>query len=433
MTTENEQLEQDRPDRMRVALAAILILLLLLMAGMIYALARVLTPVGAPGSAGSAATPTDLTWVRSIYGYGPREDQQFRNPTDVAIAPDGTIWGTDPQRARLLAFNPDGTFKTLIHRGPAGTGPGRLSRPEGVGVDDSGNVYVADYAGNKVAVYTPDNKLIKEWEVPFPLDVCVSKDRIYVSAVSGIAVFARDYSFVGLWGRRGTGPEEFDTPRGIAVGADGTVYVSDTNNARVKAYSRDGRLLWIWPQDREVAKRPGATNKIKTVLQLPSAACMDGAGRLVLVDPFRFQILAIDPAKKGDDKLAGGYGDFGGTDGLFAYPTGIAYDSTRDWFVVADTANDRLQIVRITGSASNPITPAVARAFAGPWWLCGIPLALLLVAAVLILLQVRAAREERLARASEAPVAPVVPDDDIADGPEDEVQETGDEAEEPEA
>jgi hypothetical protein len=401
MSDHHSDEEQDGPDRMRIALASILVLLLVLMGAMVYALFRILTPVGAPGIAGNPLPP-GLTWVRSIYGYGPRDDQQFKSPTDCAISPDGTIWGTDPQGARLLAFNPDGSFKSLIHRGPAGTGPGRLSRPEGVGTDESGNVYVADYGGNKVAVYTPDNKLLKEWEVPLPLDVTVTKERIYVSAVSGIAVFARDYSFVGLWGRRGTGPEEFDTPRGIVVASDGTVYVSDTNNARLKAYSKDGKLLWIWPKDRLEATRPGVGNKLKTQLQLPSAMSMDGKGRLVLVDPFRFQLLVIDPAAPEATKLVAGYGDQGSSDGLFAYPTGIAYDVTRDWFVVADTSNDRLQIVRIPGSAANPIAPAVARAFAGPWWLCAIPLALLVLAAVLVFARVRAVRRDRTAEAPEA-------------------------------
>jgi DNA-binding beta-propeller fold protein YncE len=268
-----------------------------------------------------------------------------------------------------------------------------------VGTDENGNVYVADYAGNKVAVYTPDNKLLKEWEVPLPLDVAVTKDRIYVSTLAGVAAFERDYSFVGLWGRRGGGPEEFDTPRGIVAGPDGTVYVSDTNNARVKAYSKDGVLKWIWPADRREAKRPGAGNEIKTQLQLPSAMSMDGKGRLVLTDPFRFQLVVIDPDQPEKAKLVDAYGDQGSTDGLFAYPTGIAYDPARDWFAVADTSNDRVQLIRIPGTAANPVGPALARAFAGPWWLCAIPLALLLVAAVLVYLRVRAARADRIAEA----------------------------------
>lgn len=406
MSDDYPDVQQERPDRMRLALASILVLLIILMAGMVYALYRVLTPVGSPGTA-SAPLPAGLTWVRSIYGYGPREDQQFKAPTDCAVSPDGTIWATDPQHARLLSFNPDGSFKALIHRGPAATGPGRLSRPEGVGTDENGNVYVADYGGNKVAVYTSDNKLIKEWEIPLPLDVTVTTERIYVSTVAGIGVFARDYSLIGLWGRRGTGPEEFDTPRGLAVAADGTVYISDTNNARLKAYSKDGKLLWIWPKERQIAKRPGANNTIKTQLQLPSGMTLDGAGRLVLVDPFRFQLLTIDPAGTETKKLVGGYGDQGSADGLFAYPTGVAYDAARDWFVVADTGNDRLQIVRIPGSAANPIGPALARAFAGPWWLCAIPLVLLLLAAVLIAARVRAARRDRAQAAIEAPSEPV--------------------------
>ena len=43
-----------------------------------------------------------------------------------------------------------------------------------------------------------------------------------------------------------------------ALASDGTVYVSDTNNARVKAYNAQGDLLWIWPDQRATAKKPGA-------------------------------------------------------------------------------------------------------------------------------------------------------------------------------
>src|SRR5580698_9716947 len=32
------------------------------------------------------------------------------------------------------------------------------------------------------------------------------------------------------------------------------------------------------------------------------------------------------------------------------YPTGIAYDKTRDWFAVADTSNNRVQIIRLPGT-----------------------------------------------------------------------------------
>lgn len=382
-------------DRTRLALIVILGLLVLLLAGMTYALLMVLTPLGAPGATGGTQTTKGLTWVRSIYGWGGTEAQQFRGPSDVAVAPDGTIWGTDPQRARVLGFNPDGTFKGMIMRGAAGAvGPGRLMRPEGVGTDDEGNVYIADYGGNKVAVYTPQNTLIREVEVPTPLDVVVTRDRMYVSAVSGVAVFTRDGKFLNLWGKRGNGPEEFDTARGIAVGDDGTVYVVDTNNARVKAYKPDGSLLWIWPSDRDTAKRPGATNKTKTVLQLPSGTTMDGRGRLVFVDPFQFAILILDPAGAEKSKISSAFGAQGSRDGAFTYPTGIAYDPGRDWFVVADTNNDRLQIVRLEGTAANPVLPAVARLFAGPWWLCAIPLALFLLAVTLVVLRQVAVRKQ---------------------------------------
>lgn len=424
---------QARPDRTRVALIAILALLLALLAGMTYTLFTVLTPLGAPGGAG-AALPTGMSWVRSIYGWGPAEDQEFKGPTDVAIAPDGTIWGTDPQRARILGFNPDGSYKSMIMRGPAGVGQGRISRPEGVGTDNEGNVYIADFGANKVSVFRPDNTFVREWEVPLPLDVAVTADKVFVSSLYGVAVFTRDGQNVSLWGKRGTGKDEFDGPRGIAVGPDGTVFVADTNNARLKAYKQDGTLLWIWPSDRETAKRPGAGNQLKTLLQLPGSMTIDGQGHVVFIDPFMFQMVVVDPAKPEKDRMVGSYGEQGTKDGFFAYPTGLAYDATRDWFVVADTNNDRLQVVRVPGTAVNPITPAVSRAFAGPWWLCGIPLALLVLAAVVLAMRARAASRARLdaeARAGARIASPdaseagnvVVADDDQWYAPKDEDEE----------
>jgi sugar lactone lactonase YvrE len=385
----HEQGDEDaRVRRTRTALVAVLVLLALLLVGLVVFVAQVLTPAGAPRA--SSDTPVGLEWIRSIYGYGPSADQQFLGPVDTAVGPDGRIWVTDPQRARVLAFNPDGSYSTLIHRGPAASGAGRIVRPEGVGTDEDGNVYVCDYGNEKVMVFSGSGELLREWPVPLPSDVAVRNGRVYVVSVPGVAVFDTNGTLIAVWGHRGRGPDEFDGPRGIAVGPDGTVYVADTLNGRAKAYDRDGNLRWIWPESRRIAPISGIVpTSTPGGVQLPASCALDGRGRLILVDAFGFNLVVLRVDAKQATVVAR-YGEQGSKDGFFTYPTGLAYDQGRDWFAVADTANDRVQIVRIPGSSSNAFLAAVRRALPSSWWWCVIPLALLALAIALALLRRRA-------------------------------------------
>jgi hypothetical protein len=107
---------------------------------------------------------------------------------------------------------------------------------------------------------------------------------------------------------------------------------------------------------------------------------VDGAGRVVVIDMFECALAVFDPA---DGSLIGKYGDYGDEDGYFFYPTSVSYDPARDWFTVADNLNNRVQVVRVPGSAGDGAAVAtIRRALAGPLRACLLPLALLLLAIV---------------------------------------------------
>ena len=67
--------------------------------------------------------------------------------------------------------------------------------------------------------------------------------------------------FVNAWGRRGSGPGEFNLPHAITVDSKGRLYVADRSNARVQVFDQNGTFLeqwrnvlvpwslWITPQD----------------------------------------------------------------------------------------------------------------------------------------------------------------------------------------
>jgi hypothetical protein len=114
-------------------------------------------------------------------------------------------------------------------------------------------------------------------------------------------------------------------------------------------------------------------------LQVPSDVVVDSNNRLVVVDAMDFSITVFSAT---DGSLIAKYGQYGTKDGQFMYPSSIDYDPERDWFVVADGGNRRVQIVRIPDSSSGGggVIAAARRAISGPLRALLAPLLLLLIA-----------------------------------------------------
>jgi DNA-binding beta-propeller fold protein YncE len=55
--------------------------------------------------------------------------------------------------------------------------------------------------------------------------------------------FDQDGNFIKAWGKKGTGPGEFDIAHSIAIDAKGLIYVADRNNQRIQVFDADGTYL----------------------------------------------------------------------------------------------------------------------------------------------------------------------------------------------
>jgi sugar lactone lactonase YvrE len=392
---ERDEREYQRARRTRLLLSVGLVVLFVLLLTVLAFVARIVTPVGRPDA---DELPEGLTWVRSIYAWGNTEDTQLYGPSDVGIGPDGTIWVADASRFQIVGFTPTGTFKATLSQGP-----GALF-PQSFDVAENGDLYVCDFANDRIVVLAPDNRLVREWKVQLPMEIAVRGDRVVVGSRAGVAVYDRQGNVISYWGQRGSGTDEFDVVRGIAIGPDGTIYLSDTQNRRLKAYSEKGELKWVYPSPEEMERlrrpaSPDDTETAKLPFQIPTGMTFDAAGRLLVVDPFEFAIMSIDTET---GRVLERWGEFGERDGFFAYPTSIDYDPARDWFAIADTANNRVQIVRLPGSGGG-VAEAVRRAWGGPMWACYGPLILLLAAVVIAVTNRRRSRRaEEVAEVSPA-------------------------------
>jgi len=88
--------------------------------------------------------------------------------------------------------------------------PGFSWQTSHLGVDASGNVYVAD-TGDEWAETDNDNSRIEK--------------------------FSNDGSFITSWGSYGTGNGQFDVPFGIVVDPSGNVFVVDEENNRIQEFA----------------------------------------------------------------------------------------------------------------------------------------------------------------------------------------------------
>lgn len=370
--------------RPRIFLGIAVVLLLVLLAVLVGMFYNLIKPTGLPGGTQGI---DGMVWVRSMYGFGPTQDEQLRQPSSVAIAPNGDVYATDPMRARIMIFRADGTFRRLLHTGAGGTEEGQFIRPESIDIDESGDVYIADSWAGKIIVFDAEGSYSREWPVETQArGVHVSDGKVYVLDVGKVLVFDTQGEELGSFGTRGPAPGQIDAYQGV-VQNNGVIYVAESFNKRLQAFDESGTVLWTVPDG--TAARPGprasATRTPSASASdavpdhrwdLPQDVTVDARNRLVVVDAFQFEIAVVDP-KTG--KVQARYGEYGREEGQFFYPTSIDYDPVRDWFAVADTNNGRIQIVRIPDSA-NPGAATAWRAASSPFRYLAVPGLLLFVA-----------------------------------------------------
>ena len=60
--------------------------------------------------------------------------------------------------------------------------------------------------------------------------------------------FSKDGKFIKAWGKKGTGPGDFETPHALAMDSRGRLFVGDRGNNRIQIFDQDGKFLEEWKQ-----------------------------------------------------------------------------------------------------------------------------------------------------------------------------------------
>jgi sugar lactone lactonase YvrE len=127
-------------------------------------------------------------------------------------------------------------------------------------VDAKGNVYIDSgnpnlWSGtNSVVKLSPKGKVLARWDglgvagdhpdqaAGIALD---AQGNLFVADVDANTVvkLSPSLTVLGRWGGEGSGPGKFVLPEGVAVDGSGNVYVADMGNGRVQKFSPDGTDL----------------------------------------------------------------------------------------------------------------------------------------------------------------------------------------------
>jgi sugar lactone lactonase YvrE len=117
---------------------------------------------------------------------GGDEPDSFREPNDVAIAPNGDIFVAEGHtagkgNARIVKFTKDGKF--IKQWGSHGSAPGQFEVPHALAFDSRGRLFVGDRANNRIQIFDQDGKFLAEWkQFSRPSGIYIDRnDIIYVT------------------------------------------------------------------------------------------------------------------------------------------------------------------------------------------------------------------------------------------------------------
>ena len=216
-------------------------------------------------------------------------NEQFEYPCDVAFDDNNELYVTDSHNHRVQKFNPHGNY--LLQFGGKGVGEGQLNHPVGI-ITHQDKVYVADRGNNRISVFKNDGKfyaVIGQQQLSQYFDIAVNinseilaadwrrhcihifspdghyiknmtlrketgilqlKDPCSITTDSNgfilladtstynhcVSVFDKIGNCIYCFGSKGSNDNQFKFPRGITIGPDNIIYVSDTGNKRIQIF-----------------------------------------------------------------------------------------------------------------------------------------------------------------------------------------------------
>jgi RHS repeat-associated protein len=260
---------------------------------------------------------------------------QLGEPLGLALAPDGTLYVAQRSEAVVRAIAPDGTISTFagggepvdrLGDGLAATN-GAFKEPHALAWASDGSLYIVDANAHQVRRVDPSGVLSTvvgtgssgsdgdggpaiEASLDTPLGVAVDDDgTLYVTEYSGHRIRRIDATGVistlagtGAQGVSGDGGRadqaEIDSPHDVQVGSDGSIYFTDEGNDRVRRVRLDGVIETVAGGGERDSSDPSGGDggsPLSAYFAQPRVLYAHGDGSLWIGDYSDDKLRRIDP------------------------------------------------------------------------------------------------------------------------------------------
>lgn len=256
---------------------------------------------------------------------------RFNGPRGIGMDASGQVFVADTFNHTIRKISPGGAVTTLagVPGTPGfadGNGAGALfNSPAGLAVDRAGNLFVADMLNHTIRKITLDGT---------------------VSTFAGSAGNAGSADGVGSAAR-------FQEPVGIAVDGSGNVYVADSGNSVIRKISSSGSVTTLAGTAGESGNDDGQGALAR--FDGPYGLALDSFGNIYVADTFNHTIRKVTPAGE-VSTFAGTAGQSGTADGLsisarFSGPSAVTVDPSGSVYVT-ETANHEIRLISSVGLVS---------------------------------------------------------------------------------
>lgn len=268
----------------------------------------------------------------SGYGFsgdgGPALSAQISAPRGIGLDSSGNLYLADRWNNRIRKIS-GGNISTIVGNGQSNFGgdgglatAAQLSYPAGVAVDQTGNVYISDLLNNRVRMVTPTG-------------------TISTVAGNGLPGFGGD-------GGAATSAE-LNQPAGLAVDSSGNLYIADSNNSAIRKVTQQGIISTVAGTGGVEGYAGDGGAATKAALMAPLGVAVDASANIYIADYYGW-IREVNASTGAISTLAGngtnGYSGDGGpaASAQFYNPIAVAVDAQGNVYV-ADSGNGAVRMI----------------------------------------------------------------------------------------
>ncbi len=269
----------------------------------------------------------------AILGSEGNAHGELNAPMDISFK-NGLLYIPELGSKRVTVMDEDGNLIRVI-------GEGDLEGPRGVWVEDNGDVTVLDEFGYSLVKYTAEGNYLSECNdglssISYNNDLIKINGNYFVTdATFGhIVEIGNNCGLVAIHGSYGSGPGQYNIPRGISTDGE-FIYVSDSGNSRVQKL--DLSMQYI-----ETIGGPGQ-------LLSPNQTMKHSSGVYIVTSTSNHQLQVFDPAAPAIAIQT--VGNLRSAPGVFSSPSGMDVDFANAELYVANAYNHRIEVLDVVTGA----------------------------------------------------------------------------------